>query len=224
MRAGLGLPETGTDRRTGASAEVFWVMDDMRVWMRAEAPASFDDSVLQRLLKERIVLLGTEVSDDSANAICAQMLLLAADDPDRDIKLYINSPGGSISAGMAVYDTMQFIQNDVSTIAMGLAGSMAQFLLACGTHGKRYALPHSRIMMHQLSGGFGGTAADIAIQAENMLHVKRTGNELLARHTGRTVEEIERDSDRDRWFTAEEARAYGMIDHVIDRATQLPAD
>ncbi|MFB9239899.1 ATP-dependent Clp protease proteolytic subunit [Plantactinospora siamensis] len=194
------------------------------IWMRTEAPASFNDGVLDRLLKERIIFLGTEVNDDSANTICAQMLLLAADDPNRDIMLYINSPGGSISAGMAVYDTMQFIKNDVSTIAMGLAGSMAQFLLCCGARGKRYALPHSRIMMHQLSGGFGGTAADIAIQAENMLHVKRTSYELLARHTGHTVEEIERDSDRDSWFTAEQAREYGMIDHVITRASDLPTE
>nr|WP_198348301.1 ATP-dependent Clp protease proteolytic subunit [Plantactinospora sp. KBS50] len=191
--------------------------------MRTEAPASFGDAVLDRLLRERIVFLGTEVTDDSANVICAQILLLAADDPDRDIQLYINSPGGSISAGMAVYDTMQFVNNDVVTIAMGLAGSMAQFLLCCGTAGKRYALPHSRIMMHQLSGGFGGTAADIAIQAENMLHVKRTSYELLARHTGHTAEEIERDSDRDRWFTATEARDYGMIDQVIARAADMPA-
>ncbi|ASW57567.1 ATP-dependent Clp protease proteolytic subunit [Plantactinospora sp. KBS50] len=195
----------------------------MGVWMRTEAPASFGDAVLDRLLRERIVFLGTEVTDDSANVICAQILLLAADDPDRDIQLYINSPGGSISAGMAVYDTMQFVNNDVVTIAMGLAGSMAQFLLCCGTAGKRYALPHSRIMMHQLSGGFGGTAADIAIQAENMLHVKRTSYELLARHTGHTAEEIERDSDRDRWFTATEARDYGMIDQVIARAADMPA-
>ncbi|WP_369916124.1 ATP-dependent Clp protease proteolytic subunit [Plantactinospora sp. KBS50] len=197
--------------------------NSMGVWMRTEAPASFGDAVLDRLLRERIVFLGTEVTDDSANVICAQILLLAADDPDRDIQLYINSPGGSISAGMAVYDTMQFVNNDVVTIAMGLAGSMAQFLLCCGTAGKRYALPHSRIMMHQLSGGFGGTAADIAIQAENMLHVKRTSYELLARHTGHTAEEIERDSDRDRWFTATEARDYGMIDQVIARAADMPA-
>jgi ATP-dependent Clp protease protease subunit len=190
--------------------------------MRAEEQVSFGDQVYDRLLQERIIFLGTEVDDASANRISAQMLLLSAADPERDIKLYINSPGGSISAGMAVYDTMQFVPNDVATIAMGLAGSMAQFLLCAGTAGKRYALPHARVLMHQLSGGVGGTAADIAIQAENMLHVKRTTHELLARHTGRTVEEITADSDRDRWFTAEQAKSYGMIDHVIARAGQIP--
>jgi ATP-dependent Clp protease, protease subunit len=179
------------------------------------AEQAYDDRVYERLLQERIIFLGTEVDDASANRICAQILLLAAADPARDIKLYINSPGGSISAGMAIYDTMQFVQNDVATIAMGFAGSMAQFLLCAGTPGKRYALPHARVMMHQLSGGIAGTAADIAIQAENMLYVKRTTHELLARHTGHTVEEITEDSDRDRWFTAEEAKAYGMIDHVV---------
>nr|WP_329108819.1 ATP-dependent Clp protease proteolytic subunit [Micromonospora sp. NBC_01699] len=197
-------------------------MTGQRVWMRAEAQVSFGDQVYDRLLQERIIFLGSEVDDASANRISAQILLLSAADPTRDIKLYINSPGGSISAGMAVYDTMQFVPNDVATIALGLAGSMAQFLLCTGTAGKRYALPHAQVMMHQLSGGIGGTAADIAIQAENMLHVKRTTHELLARHTGRTVEEITTDSDRDRWFTAEQAKSYGMIDHVIARAGQLP--
>jgi ATP-dependent Clp protease protease subunit len=190
--------------------------------MRAEAQVSFGDQVYDRLLQERIIFLGKEVDDASANTISAQILLLSAADRDKDITLYINSPGGSISAGMAIYDTMQFVPNDVATIAMGLAGSMAQFLLCTGTAGKRYALPHAQVMMHQLSGGFGGTAADIAIQAENMLHVKRTTHELLAQHTGHTVEEITRDSDRDRWFTAEQAKAYGMIDHVITRAGQIP--
>jgi ATP-dependent Clp protease protease subunit len=194
---------------------------NMRVWMRAEAQPTFGDQVYDRLLRERIIFLGSEVEDSSANTICAQILLLAAADGERDIQLYINSPGGSISAGMAIYDTMQFVTNDISTIAMGLAGSMAQFLLCTGTPGKRFALPHARVMMHQLSGGIGGTASDIAIQAENMVHVKRTTHELLARHTGHTVEEIERDSDRDRWFTAPEAKAYGMIDHVISAATEI---
>jgi len=190
--------------------------------MQAEQQNPFGDQVFDRLLHERIIFLGTEVDDTSANTICAQMLLLAAADPVRDIHLYINSPGGSISAGMAIYDTMQYISNDVATIAMGLAGSMAQFLLVAGAPGKRYALPHTRIMMHQLSGGIGGTAADIAIQVENMLYIKRTTIERMAFHTGRTPEEIERDSDRDRWFTAEEARTYGMIDRVITQAGQLP--
>ncbi|MEV4759966.1 ATP-dependent Clp protease proteolytic subunit [Micromonospora sp. NPDC049559] len=196
-------------------------MNRSTVWMRAEGQPSFGDQVYERLLQKRIVFLGTEVDDSSANTICAQMLLLAAADPDLDIQLYINSPGGSISAGLAVYDTMRFIKNDVSTIAMGLAGSMGQFLLTAGTPGKRYALPHARILMHQLAGGFGGTAADIAIQAENMLHVKQTVNELQAQHSGHTVEEILRDSDRDRWFTAEQAREYGLIDHVIATAAEV---
>ncbi|MGN9774513.1 ClpP family protease [Micromonospora sp. H33] len=188
-----------------------------------EGQRSFGDQVFERLLKERIVFLGTEVTDESANRICAQILLLAAEDPDRDISLYINSPGGSVSAGMAVYDTMRFVRNDVATLALGMAGSMGQFLLCAGTAGKRYALPHARIMMHQPSGGMGGTAADITIQAQNMLHVKRTMQELIARHSGHSVDEIQQDWDRDRWFTADQARAYGLIDHVISRAEQLSA-
>ncbi|MGC4757244.1 ClpP family protease [Micromonospora trifolii] len=183
---------------------------------------SFGDHVFERLLRERIVFLGTEVTEQSANQICAQILLLAAEDDDRDIYLYINSPGGSVSAGMAVYDTMRYVRNDVATLALGFAGSMGQFLLCAGAAGKRYALPHSRVMMHQPSGGMGGTAADITIQAENMLHVKRTMQELIAQHSGRTLDEIQRDWDRDRWFTAEQAREYGLIDQVITRAEQLP--
>ncbi|MET8089932.1 ATP-dependent Clp protease proteolytic subunit [Micromonospora sp. NPDC005220] len=183
---------------------------------------SFGDHVFERLLRERIVFLGTEVTEESANQICAQILLLAAEDADRDIYLYINSPGGSVSAGMAVYDTMRYVRNDVATLALGFAGSMGQFLLCAGAAGKRYALPHSRIMMHQPSGGMGGTAADITIQAENMLHVKRTMQELIAQHSGRTLDEIQRDWDRDRWFTAEQAREYGLIDQVVTRAEQLP--
>jgi ATP-dependent Clp protease protease subunit len=190
--------------------------------MRANG-ASFDDQVFERLLRERIIFLGSEVNDEVTNRICAQLLLLASADSERDIALYINSPGGSISAGMAVYDTMQYIKNDVATIAMGMAASMGQFLLCAGTPGKRYALPHSRIMMHQLSGGIGGTAADIAIQAESMLHIKQTMNERIAFHTGHTPEEIERDSDRDRWFTADQAKEYGLIDHVIRKATDVGA-
>ena len=182
---------------------------------------SFD--IYSRLLKERIIFLGSEVRDDNANAICAQLLLLAAEDPDRDIFLYINSPGGSISAGMAIYDTMQFVNNDVATYAMGLAASMGQFLLCAGTKGKRYSLPHARVMMHQPSGGIGGTAADIAIQAEQMLYTKRTMQERIAFHTGQTQEQIEIDSDRDRWFSAEEAKEYGFIDHVITGAKDVPS-
>jgi ATP-dependent Clp protease protease subunit len=182
-----------------------------------------DAQVYNRLLKERIIFLGTAVMDDMANAICAQLLLLAAEDPDRDIHLYINSPGGSVSAGMAIYDTMQFVNNDVATYAMGLAASMGQFLLCAGTKGKRYSLPHARVMMHQPSGGIGGTAADIAIQAEQMLYTKRTMQERIAFHTGQTVEQIEKDSDRDRWFSAEEAKDYGFVDHVVSGAKQVPS-
>ena len=191
------------------------------VWMLDGGQPSFGDQVFERLLRERIIFLGAEVTDESANQICGQILLLAAEDPDRDIYLYINSPGGSVSAGMAVYDTMRYVKNDVATLALGMAGSMGQFLLCAGAAGKRFALPHSRIMMHQPSGGMGGTAADITIQAENMLHVKRTMQQLIAEHSGRTLDEIQRDWDRDRWFTAEQAREYGLIDQVVSRVDQL---
>ena len=182
-----------------------------------------DAQVYNRLLRERIIFLGAPVMDEMANAICAQLLLLAAEDPERDIFLYINSPGGSISAGMAIYDTMQFVANDVATVGLGLAASMGQFLLCAGTKGKRYATPHARIMMHQPSGGIGGTAADIAIQAEQMLYVKRQMAERIAFHTGQSQEQIEKDSDRDRWFSADEARDYGFIDHVISGAKDVPS-
>jgi ATP-dependent Clp protease protease subunit len=182
-----------------------------------------DDQVFNRLLKERIIFMGTAVDDPMANAICAQLLLLAAEDPERDIFLYINSPGGSVSAGMAIYDTMQFVANDVATVGLGLAASMGQFLLCAGAKGKRYATPHARIMMHQPSGGIGGTAADIAIQAEQMLYVKKTMAERIAFHTGQDVEQIEKDSDRDRWFSADEAKAYGFIDHVVGAAKDVPS-
>jgi ATP-dependent Clp protease, protease subunit len=184
--------------------------------------SNLDDSVYNRLLKERIIFLGSEVNDQVGNRICAQLLLLAAEDDERDINLYINSPGGSVSAGMAIYDTMQFVKNDVVTIAMGMAASMGQLLLCAGTKGKRYALPHARIMMHQPSGGIGGTASDIAIQAEQMLYTKRMFQERVAFHTGQEQATIEADSDRDRWFTAEEARDYGFIDKVITGAIQVP--
>ena len=179
------------------------------------------DNVYQALLANRIIFLGSEVRDENANAICAQMLLLNAEDANKDIYLYINSPGGSVDSGMAIFDTMQWISNDVATVAMGLAASMGQFLLSAGTKGKRFALPHSRIMMHQPSGGLGGTASDIRIQAEQSLHIKRTMSGLIAEHTGQTVDQIEADSDRDRWFTAEQAQAYGFIDHVYERAAQI---
>ena len=182
------------------------------------------DNVYQALLANRIIFLGSEVRDENANAICAQMLLLNAEDPHKDIYLYINSPGGSVDSGMAIFDTMQWISNDVATVAMGLAASMGQFLLSAVTPGKRFALPHSRIMMHQPSGGLGGTASDIRIQAEQSLHIKRTMAALIAKHTGQTVEQIEADSDRDRWFTAEQALEYGFIDHVYERASQIATE
>ena len=188
---------------------------------RAPQPGSsmgFDDSVYQRLLRERIIFLGSQVEDSIANALSAQMLLLAAEDPEKDIFLYINSPGGSVSAGMAIYDTMQYVPCDVATVAMGLAASMGQFLLCAGERGKRYALPHARIMMHQPSGGIGGTASDIKIQAEQMLYTKKKMAELIAEHTGQSLDAIEADSDRDRWFTAADAKDYGFVDHVVSRA------
>jgi ATP-dependent Clp protease, protease subunit len=171
--------------------------------------------VFNRLLKERIIFLGQQFDDDMANRICAQLLLLSAEDANRDVALYINSPGGSVTAGMAIYDTMQFIPNDVATYGLGLAASMGQFILCAGTPGKRYTLPHTRIMMHQPSGGIGGSASDIAIQAEQMLYTKKLMQERIAFHTGQTVEQIENDSDRDRWFTADEAKEYGLIDEIF---------
>jgi ATP-dependent Clp protease protease subunit len=190
----------------------------------AQTGPGFDDSVYQRLLRERIIFLGSVVEDQMANAICAQMLLLAAEDPDKDIFLYINSPGGSVSAGMAIYDTMQFVKNDVATVAMGLAASMGQFLLCAGAEGKRYATPHARIMMHQPSGGIGGTASDIKIQAEQMLYTKKKMAELIAQHTGQDLETIAADSDRDRWFTADEAKEYGFVDHVVRSARDVSGE
>ncbi|TDC89697.1 ATP-dependent Clp protease proteolytic subunit [Actinomadura sp. 7K507] len=191
----------------------------------AEAPLMpLGDQLFQRLLRERIVFLGQQVDDDIANRICAELLLLSAEDGRRDITLYINSPGGSVTAGMAIYDIMKYVPNDVVTVGMGLAASMGQFLLCAGTTGKRYALPHARIMMHQPSGGIGGTASDIKIQAEQMLYVKKTLAEKIAEHTGQTLAQIESDSDRDRWFTADEAKDYGLVDHVVLSATQVPSE
>jgi ATP-dependent Clp protease, protease subunit len=186
----------------------------------ATAGLNLSDSVYERLLRDRIIFLGTQVDDDIANKLCAQILLLAAEDPTREISLYINSPGGSVTAGMAIYDTMQFAECDISTIAIGLAASMGQFLLTAGTKGKRYALPHTRIMMHQPSAGIGGSAADIAIMAEQFAHTKRELNELQALHTGKSVEQVTADADRDRWFTAKDALEYGFIDKVITHARQ----
>ncbi len=180
-----------------------------------DTPMGLDDNVYQRLLRERIVWLGSEVRDDNANAICAKILLLAAEDPEKDIYLYINSPGGSITAGMAIYDTMQFVQPDVVTVGMGMAASMGQFLLSSGAKGKRYATPHTRVLMHQPLGGLGGTATDIRIQADLILSMKRQLAELIAEQTDKTVEQITADSDRDHWFTAEEALEYGFIDKIV---------
>ncbi|HEX6351584.1 ATP-dependent Clp protease proteolytic subunit [Actinophytocola sp.] len=186
------------------------------------AGLTLNDSVYERLLRERIVFLGSEVDDEIANRITAQLLLLAAEDPEKDIVFYINSPGGSVSAGMAIYDTMMLIEPDVQTWAMGMAASMGQFLLSSGSPGKRYALPHARIMMHQPSGGVGGTASDIAIRAEVLGRWKLEMAQLTAEQTGQTVERITQDADRDRWFTAEEAREYGFVDNVVSRAGQSP--
>ncbi|MFC4957524.1 ATP-dependent Clp protease proteolytic subunit [Streptomyces mauvecolor] len=180
------------------------------------------DQVYSRLLNDRIIFLGQQVDDEIANKITAQMLLLAAADQDKDIYLYINSPGGSVTAGMAVYDTMQYIQNDVVTIGMGMAASMGQFLLTGGTAGKRFALPNTDILMHQGSAGIGGTASDIKIQAEYLIRTKKRMAEITAAHSGQTVETIIRDGDRDRWYTAEEAKEYGLIDEIISAASGVP--
>ncbi len=189
---------------------------------RAEGPSlGLNDSIYNRLLKERIIWLGSEVRDDNANAICAQMMLLTAEDPEKDIWLYINSPGGSITAGMAIYDTMQYIQPDVATIAMGMAASMGQFLLSSGAKGKRYATPHARVMMHQPSGGIGGTATDVRINAQLIMHMKQVLSELTAEQTGKSLEQILKDNDRDSWFTAQEALEYGFIDHVVTNASSV---
>jgi ATP-dependent Clp protease, protease subunit len=180
-----------------------------------------DDQLIARLLYQRIIVLGTEVDDRVANRLCAQLLLLSAEDPRSDISLYINSPGGSVSAGLAIYDTMRLIPNDVSTLAMGLAGSMAQFLLCAGTPGKRFSLPHAQVLMHQGSAGFGGTAADVEIYSAQL---ERTGAlmiRLTAEHTGQPADRVEQDSRRDRWFSAAEALEYGMIDHILERVEDI---
>ena len=180
------------------------------------AAGSIDDQVAARLLHQRIIVLGTEVDDPVANRLCGQLLLLSAEDPRGVISLYINSPGGSVSAGLAIYDTMRLIPNDVSTLALGLAGSMGQFLLTAGTPGKRFSLPHAQILMHQGSAGFGGTAADVEIYAGQLERIGATLLRLTSEHTGQPVDTVERDSRRDRWFTAEEALGYGLIDHILD--------
>jgi ATP-dependent Clp protease protease subunit len=193
----------------------------MRNAATAVPAGSLDDQLATRLLQQRIIVLGTEVNDPVANRLCAQLLLLSAEDPRGDISLYINSPGGSVSAGLAIYDTMRLIPNDVSTLAMGLAASMGQFLLSAGTPGKRFSLPHAQVLMHQGSAGFGGTAADVEIYADQLERIGTLLARLVAEHTGQTVATIEHDSLRDRWFTAEEALAYGLVDHVVERVDDV---
>ena len=187
----------------------------------AGAGLGLTDSIYNRLLKERIIWLGSEVRDDNANAICAQMLLLAAEDPERDIYLYINSPGGSVTAGMAIYDTMQYVQPDVATVATGLAASMGQHLLSAGAKGKRYLTPHARVLMHQPSGGAGGSATDIRINADLIIKMKQELAEITAANTGHTVEEIIADSDRDHWFSAQEALEYGFVDLSVRSSREI---
>ncbi len=188
----------------------------------AETPSSaFGFDIYQQLLKQRIVFLGQQVDDTIANALAAQILYLAGQDEEKDIWLYINSPGGSVTAGMAIYDTMQFVKPNVATVCLGLGASMGQFLLTAGSPGKRYALPHARILMHQPSAGVQGQAADIAIQAENLINIKREMAQLIADHSGQSVDTIIEDSDRDKWFTADEAKEYGLLDHVITRSGEL---
>jgi ATP-dependent Clp protease protease subunit len=184
--------------------------------MSVSPSTSYRDRLNEKLFQQRTLLLTGEVDDEMAERACAEMVLLASADPERDIILYINSPGGSVLAGLAIYDTMKLVPNDVVTVALGMAASMGQVLLASGTHGKRISLAHSRIMMHQPSAGIGGTAIDISIQAENLKYMKRQSEEILAAETGRTIEEIAADSDRDRWFTPEQARDYGIIDEIVD--------
>ena len=186
-----------------------------------ETPMGLGDSVYQRLLKERIIWLGGEVRDDNANAICAQLLLLAAEDPERDIYLYINSPGGSVTAGMAIYDTMQYVKPDVVTVGMGLVASMAQFLLTAGAPGKRYITPHARVLLHQPLGGAGGSATDIRINADLILGMKKELAQITASRTGKSVEQVEADGDRDHWFTAQEALEYGFVDQVIESPQEI---
>ena len=189
--------------------------------MASTAGLDPSQEIYKMLLQERIVFLGTEVNDSAANTLIAQMLYLEGEDDSKDIWLYINSPGGSVTAGMAIYDTMQFITPDVATICMGLGASMGQFLLCAGAKGKRFSLPHARILMHQPLGGIQGQASDIAIQAEQMKYTKKLMAERIAFHTGQSVEQIEQDSERDRWFTAEGAKEYGIIDHVIVKRGEI---
>jgi ATP-dependent Clp protease protease subunit len=196
---------------------------------RTDLPMALDggfdprSDVFNRLLKNRVVMLGSDVNDDIANQICAQLLYLEGEDPNADIWLYINSPGGSITAGMAIYDTMEFVGCDVATVCLGLAASMGQFLLTAGAAGKRFTLPNARIMMHQPLAGLRGQASDIAIQAEQLRYIKRRMAEMIAEHSGQTLEQVQADSERDRWFTPDEAKAYGLVDSVIRRRGEMPS-
>ena len=210
-------PRSIIDPRTMATNYVPMVIEQTN---RGER--SYD--IYSLLLKERIIFLGTPVSDPMANLIVAQLLYLAREEPDRDISMYINSPGGSVTAGMAIYDTMQYVGCDVATVCLGLAASMGQFLLCAGTHGKRYALPHAQILLHQPHGGVGGTETDIRIQARQILTLKKVLADRTAFHTGQPLERIEADSDRDRWFNADEAKDYGLVDHVVRSANEVPTD
>lgn len=212
MTTGYGAP--GSASAPLASIGVTHDLSSPSLPVAQTALGNPTSEIYNRLLKDRIIILGTDVNDDIANIICAQLLFLEGEDNGKDIWLYVNSPGGSVTAGMAVYDTMQFISPDVATICMGLAASMGQFLLCAGAPGKRFALPHARMMMHQPSGGIQGQASDIAIQAEQLIYTKRLMAERIAHHTGQTVDQIQEDSERDRWFTAEQAKEYGIIDHV----------
>jgi ATP-dependent Clp protease protease subunit len=209
---------------TGPRSTADRLVAERRSLSMRSAPSSMtlSDSVFERLLQQRIVVLGQQVDDEIANRIAAQMLLLAAEDPEADINLYINSPGGSVTAGMAIFDTMEFIPCDVATTAMGLAASMGQFLLSAGARGKRSALPHTQILMHQPSAGVGGSESDIRIQAQLFKRHKEEMAQLIAGHTGQTVERITQDFDRDRWFSAQEALEYGFVDQVVSRAGDLP--
>ena len=219
------LPEVGPEPKSPTNLTA---MTSSMPFPAGSVPASLDAGsgdprfdVFGRLMKNRVVMLGTDVNDDMANQICAQLLYLEGEDPNADIWLYINSPGGSITAGMAIYDTMQFVSCDVATVCMGLAASMGQFLLTAGTKGKRYTLPNARIMMHQPLAGLRGQATDIAIQAEQLAHIKRTMAELTSLHSGKPIEQIQTDSERDRWFTAEEAQQYGLVDKVIVKRGEI---
>ena len=215
LSANRGPKRVAASAVTARVADVNDYSPTLSPQMNGGAGYGLDDHIYQRLLKERIIFLGSEVRDQNANAICAQLLLLSAEDPKADIFLHINSPGGSVDAGMAIYDTMHYIPNDVATVGMGLAASMGQFLLCAGAKGKRFSLPNSRVMIHQPSGGFSGQASDIEIHAKEVLYLKKKLNEMMAEHTGQPMEVIERDTDRDNFMGAEDAVKYGLIDRVL---------